>query len=611
MSFRKAISMVALCALVGSSAMAKPAALQDPAKEQEKEPEAAEQQKQLEQKGVALLIELAGEAQLLKLPENRLRVLANVADLLWTHDEKRARGLFADVTLGFNEFSGPAYSDPGRANAVLSGRQLRSEVLGLMARHDPSMARDFLLATRQIFALMSGSAERMEEYEERTEQDLLTRIAARDPKTALQHGRELLAKGLSSQVLSIISQLQSTDGEAAGKLYREAVARLRSVDLNSDQAALNSAMSLFRMGSRPPGGVMVVSGQVVSALPGTALGDDQAMRDLADMIGLAGLKALSRTNPIDPRAGSMARSTLSRLQPLLPEIEKYAPSRAAALRARMNELTKSLDPVSRVDQEFRNLMSQGTVEDLLQAAANAPPQRRDRFFVGASQKASSQGDFDRARKIVNENIADPRTRSRMLEDIDRQAVIRSSDKVKPAEAIQMLSHLPGEDRATTLAQLATAAFHKGDKNQALQLLDEARVLVNRTPENQSLFNAQLQVARAYALIEPARGFDIVEPMIGQLNALIAASAVIDGFQDQSRQFRDGEFVIYAGGGQIGRLYHQTIRELSTLARADCDRAKALADRVLHNESRVMARLSIARALLSPPPNAPVQTFRRM
>lgn len=606
MGLRKAICSFTLCILAGYSVTAQGPASQDPAREQE----ADEQQKQLEQKGLALLIELAGEAQLLKLPENRLRVLASVADLLWTNDEKRARALFTDITLGFNEF-GSAQVEPGRVNSILAARQLRSEILGMLAKRDPGMARDFLLATRQVLASLMPEGERMAEYEERTEQDLLMRIAARDPKTALEHGRQMLAKGFSPQVVSIIAQLQNTDRDAAGKLYGEAVARLRTLDFAADQSALNSAMTLLRMGSRSSQSVMVVNGQPVAETQVAPLGDDQAMRDLSDTIALAVLKSLSRTNTIDPRASSMARSTLARLQPMMPEIEKYAPGRAAALRAKMGELTRSLDPAARVDQDLRRLMGQGTVEDLLQAATQAPPQRRNQFFVAASQKASGQGDFDRARQIVNDNVTDPRTRQRLLENLDRQALIRSSDKVKADEAIQLLSHLRSEERATTLAQLATAAFNKGDKNQALQLLEEARVLVNRAPETQSLFNAQLQVTRAYAVIEPTRGFDIVEPMVAQLNTLIAASAVIDGFQDQSRQFRDGELVIHSGGGQIGRLYQQTIRELASLARADNERAKAIADRFLQNETRIMARLSIAQALMSPARTAIGTVVRRM
>ena len=55
----------------------------------------AEQEKRraLVQKAFNLLDELLGEAQSLKLPENRVRVHAFAADLLWERDPGRARAL--------------------------------------------------------------------------------------------------------------------------------------------------------------------------------------------------------------------------------------------------------------------------------------------------------------------------------------------------------------------------------------------------------------------------------------------------------------------------------------------------------------------------------------
>lgn len=590
MTPRQLISTIVVCLIISSSVAAQTPATQELTKEQE----ALEQQKKLEELGFALLLEVAGDAQALKLPENRLRVLANIASLLWTRDQKRARALFADVTMAFNEFSNVTQAGSGDLRyANNAARQLRSEVLRLMAGRDVSMARDFLLATRQ---LSDGGGE----DEERMEQELMVQIAASDPKAALQFGQELLAKGFSPQVLNIISQLQRTDRGSAVKLFSDAVSKLRTYDLLADRSGLNSAMTLFRLGSRPQTSMTMVNGQPVTEKKSDPLGDDHSLRELADIIGAAGLRAISRSNPMDQRASELARNALSRLQPILPDIEKYSPARAAALRARMNELRKGLDPSARAEQDFRALIGQGTADELLQAASSAPPGQRERFFQAASQRALSQGDFERARQIVNDNITDSRLRNALLTNIERQALMRSSDSAKLEGARQLLSQLRPEERASTLAQLAGSAFAKGDKKQALQFLEEARALINRAPDSSSAFNTHLQVARAYTLIEPAGGFEMIEPMIAQLNALISAAAVVDGFQDDSRNFRDGEFLIHSGSGQIGRLFQQTARQLASLARTDLDRAKAVADRFTHNETRVLARLSIAQALLSTP-----------
>src|SRR3989304_1144335 len=59
--------------------------------------EVREQKKKEERqaKAFVLLEQIVGDAQFLKLPENRIRVQIGVADLLWKQDEGRARSLFS------------------------------------------------------------------------------------------------------------------------------------------------------------------------------------------------------------------------------------------------------------------------------------------------------------------------------------------------------------------------------------------------------------------------------------------------------------------------------------------------------------------------------------
>src|ERR1044072_6123254 len=65
--------------------------------ENEKRDNEAAQKQQLERKTFALVDEIAGGALSLKLPENRFYILTASADLLWEHDQPRARALFWDV----------------------------------------------------------------------------------------------------------------------------------------------------------------------------------------------------------------------------------------------------------------------------------------------------------------------------------------------------------------------------------------------------------------------------------------------------------------------------------------------------------------------------------
>src|SRR2546430_4513325 len=73
--------------------------------EKEKAEKELAKRQELEKKTLSLLDEIVGAAWSLKLPENRSYVLTKAADLLWPHDEKRARNLSWEA---FNSLNLPA-----------------------------------------------------------------------------------------------------------------------------------------------------------------------------------------------------------------------------------------------------------------------------------------------------------------------------------------------------------------------------------------------------------------------------------------------------------------------------------------------------------------------
>src|SRR5258708_1545006 len=79
--------------------------------EQDKAQKQIEKRQELERKTLAMLDEVATQALSLRLPENRSFVLAAAADLLWTHDEKRARNLFWDALNSLTSPNNPSTAD--------------------------------------------------------------------------------------------------------------------------------------------------------------------------------------------------------------------------------------------------------------------------------------------------------------------------------------------------------------------------------------------------------------------------------------------------------------------------------------------------------------------
>ena len=146
-----------------------------------------------------------------------------------------------------------------------------------------------------------------------------------------------------------------------------------------------------------------------------------------------------------------------------------------------------------------------------------------------------------------------------------------------------------------MLNLARMLSSKGQTQQARRVVDEAANLLAGRAQNAEQFNLQLQVAQAYVPLAPTRAFEIVEARIDQLNELIAASAIVDGFgQDQFEQ----DELRMQNGNMLGSLIEQCNAALAALARTDFDRARADADRFQRTEARLQARLAIAQPILS-------------
>jgi hypothetical protein len=187
-------------------------------------------------------------------------------------------------------------------------------------------------------------------------------------------------------------------------------------------------------------------------------------------------------------------------------------------------------------------------------------------------------------------------RRQMLAQIENQLIDMAINQENIADARQMLSRVKAiERRVQILIRLATARVGKGDKKGALELLDEARTAVDAAQPGSGQLLSQLQLAQSYSTLDPDQSFAIIQPLIARTNELIAAAAVLDGFD--LRYLKDGEW-ISPGSNMLGNVVSNLNLTLSMLARLDFDRARSAADQVERPELRLGAELEIARAVLS-------------
>jgi hypothetical protein len=574
-----------------------------------REASAAEEKKareEHEKQTLTLVDEITKEVQSLKLPENRIRIDIALAGSLWSRDEKRARALFKEAAASLSEITAAVDSgDREYINLAQLPQQLRQEILQVAANHDAKLALDFLRASRP--ASTEARSYGQPSFEAQLEMRLAAQIADKDPREALSLAEDSLKLGTDYEAMNLLYRLQSSDKAAAERLLGDILNRLRTEDFSKSPASLNVAMVLLRtwIESNRPASDQPVQRTTVN-LSLTNL-DEQTARELSNLI----LNAVLSNDPtvsgvglgptvIDGRRllrvypGQMA-GILQQVKPMLPDIERLAPTQIAALRNQLAEFDK-LNQAQQPWAKYQELAQNGTAEQLMEASKTAPSEFADSLVQQAAWKAFNQEDASGAREIM-EKIADPRQRHEMALNLDRQSLHRASEQQNLAEARALLSRIPSmEERAGILCQLAAGTAAKGDKPAALQLLGEAEALLGDRAANYEQLQALLQIASGYDQLDASKSEAIVERVIDQVNELSAAALVLNGF-DVQQYFRGGEFVI-SGSNQLNMIAQESAQQLGSISHSDFPHARAVAERFQRQEMRVMALLQILQAGLS-------------
>lgn len=592
-----ALSFVSIVLLIPASVAAQ-------VSEKEKAQQELDRKQQIERKTYGLVEEIAAGALGLKLPENRSFVFAAAADLLWEHDEPRARNLFWDAlntlhllnSSGGNKTSnkGGQKSDEG-TTAKPSAKEreqllrqyfevfaLRKELLRRVARRDPTLALDMLRSSRQLpVAPIYASFPIPEDRE--LEQKIAFEAATRDPERALQLARESLAKGLSFELMNFLFRLNQKNGEAATKFAGDIIVRLHATNLLTDPVGSQVAVSLLDY-SRPPQDAPSEKTPATKVRPFKL--EREQRRELVDMITNAALTPSANPN------------LLFALDEVMPDIEEFAPERIALLERKLAAFNQTLNTEQRASQEYNSIVRSGTPEDIIKMAGRADDDNRDWMQQQAIVMAVMRGQADSLREFVNTQIEDQSRRKALLDALDAEQITLAAGK-GDAEGLRKL--LPNirlkEERARALAEMALVLQKKGNHDEALKLLDEAQALIKTDLNSETQTNALLVLMTAYALVEPAKAFGIIERTIDRANDEIAKALLLDKIVG-SGVIRKGEIKLQQSGRiPIDLAVFRYGKGVAALANVDFDRTKAAADRFERNELRLMVRLLLAQALL--------------
>lgn len=625
---------LALCFLFSSPLLAQdqPAASPQPSPSAE---ELEKQKAEREKNAYRLLDQVIDEAQSLRLVENRVRIQINAADMLWDQNQGRARSLFATAAEGIAE-AGRAQTTntnnnrrfqvgPGGENIGpiqpqnMRVYQMRQELVLTAARHDAALAYQLLAATKppantQQPVTADGRGPRVQiTSEDNLEQVLLGRIASLDPKLAAQTAEQMMDKGQFPMTLpTVINQLYKQDADAADKLADKTVKKILAANILTKTENGTLAAGLLRSGPRPASSSKNETASVTNSSWPAVLGQS-AYVDLMSAVVDAALKATPPAintqrggGPVNRGGGGNgqqpmtdaqveqynARRLLASLQTNLPMVDQYLPTKAALVRQKLSEM--GLTNSANIAQTFSGLQPNPTADSLLQAAATAPQQIQSRLYQQAAFKAIEEGDTDRARQIANDHLTTT-VRDTVIQRIDFREMAKKAESARIDEIRQSMLRLQTDNEKLDLLIQIAGDTQKTNPKLAVQVLEDARQIVNRRATSYQHFEQQLKVAHAFASVDPARSFEMMEPGISQLNELLQAASVLSGFE--INMFRDGEMSLQGGNGLTATVSRYG-QELAVLARSDFERSDTLAGRFQFTEPRIMVRLAIVQGLLN-------------
>jgi hypothetical protein len=512
-------------------------------------------------------------------------------------------------------------------------------------RHDADLGYQLLHSTQQQTPVQTANAgpgrnrQFMFDQGNNLEQQLLSTVASTDPKYAYQKAVESLDKNeFPTSLARILTQLQSKDAELFKKLSDKTLNRLASDSLLASSQASSVAISLLVPGPVPASTATTATGDTNATSAPTATApkpaaspnpnarqpvlSESAYHDLLDSAITAALSVTSagpinsgqrggggaarvmrgpqqqQQNPPDDAQirQNNARSILFSLQGMLPLIDQYLPERSQSVRQKLTDL--GINSNNMQPNPMRNIMNQAATSDsLVTAASTSAPQIQPRLYQMAAQRAIDEGNVDKAVDIATNHL-DENGRNAIMQAVDFKKLTMTASPEKLNEIKQKLAALPSDsDRIKYLIELA-AATKKDNPKLALKFMDDARNLVSKRAANFADFENQIKVADAYSSLDAKKSFEILDAGIAQLNELLQAATVLNGFEVDI--FKDGELSLRANDDLVGMI-SRFGGELATLAKVDFDGARGTADKFQLPEPRMNARLMIAQGILGTQP----------
>ena len=571
--------------------------------------EAKKAEEESVKKALTLLDELIADSATLNGDENRNLALEIAVELLWKHDEKRARILVYQIMNQIIAQNAAYVQELEQRTGVRSGQPrnpsgVRQQLVNFLAGKDSKLALEFLRLTKM--PIPENRRQPGWNYQDQyMEGQLAARVAQSDPQIAIELAEEALKNGLNYQTLEILNSLRAKQPQLATKLSGDIINKLKTVDMLGSYDYLNIAFNLLAqlrtsMDAQSTGNQLQRAGAAISGTrefrpspPPTPVYSPEAQQHFRDLLGVITDVALrvSTSSLLNQQGADIARNLFNQLQTYLTEIDRQFPARSATLRAKVTQYSQAMN--ANPHQKYFESIQGKSPQEIVEVASTAPQGVSDSLYHEAFNRAIQKGDRETARKIARENIANPWQGSQMLANMERQEAERLIQQGNFDEARAAVMQLGSEeDKVSTLARWAETAIAKKDEKNARLLLDEARSIIGDQMQTRGQLEAQMAIANTYLNLDLEQSCSITEAAIERLNKFIASALEYSSFMRARSDDPD------QSAGMISFTYTGGVgRHIMLLARKDFDRAVGLLRRWQMNEVRVMMGLTMLRGVL--------------
>lgn len=547
-------------------------------------PKKTEADEKLRKAAVEMLRETSLEVGRMRSIENRLSFSAELASLMWFHDEKEARGMYAVALTDFKQllmqFDGQmntldAPVDEDFAPSFLFGGMSRSpverkfrvamavrrEITNSLAEHDPELAYAFFYDT---IALISNPQFRKETEmsDKYYETQLIKQIAEKNPARAAQFGLASMKEGIEGNHIELLKNIYAKDAEKGAEFGQAILSKIKGDKSTVKEGHIYNSLLSFGSAnldaSKKTGGKKAVYSQ-------------NDLRDIADQF------AQTILEDTDEEAGYSVGEYAG-------QIEKFSPARALQIRAKF----KTAGMYNEMG------MAMNTSANAVNSMSNANRTR------GLATNSNSAGEVQRLeverRELENKKMMES------VESLSKPLAKEEREKVV-AEVRKTITKTPGIDKKIAgLSLLAAQVAKAGDKELADEIMADAARLVNPAPKDYRDFLLTWMLASGYAEANPAKAFPYLEDAISRANETIAAAVKVAEFIDVNEEMiSDGEAQVGAFGGSMIRGMTRDLGianvTLMSLAKADFAKTRVLTNTFDRIEVRILAKMLVLRAIL--------------